>query len=112
MTKKYILRDKKPILEPDIIKWAMWIENADRHVSKTTIQSEDGKEYRVSTVFLGLDHRFFSNDGMPILFETMIFVKDGNSLDYQERYSTWDEAEKGHEEAIKYLKELLTNKKE
>jgi hypothetical protein len=50
----------------------------------------------VSTVFIGLDHNWDGGD--PLLFETMIF---GGPLDqYQERYSTWEQAERGHEEAV------------
>jgi hypothetical protein len=51
----------------------------------------------VSTVFLGLDHRW-GKQGPPILFETMIF--GGVEDQYQERYATWDEAEAGHAKAV------------
>jgi hypothetical protein len=48
-------------------------------------------EVRVSTVFLGIDHAW---EGPPLLFETMVF---GGPLDEEmERYSTWEEAERGH----------------
>lgn len=51
---------------------------------------------RVSTIFLAIDHR--RSDGPPILFETMIF---GGPFDqYQERCSTWEEAEAMHARAI------------
>jgi hypothetical protein len=33
----------------------------------------------------------------------MIFKGD-NCLDYQERYSTWKEAEEGHQKAIEWIK--------
>lgn len=50
----------------------------------------------VSTVWLGLDHRFI-NKGLPLIFETMVFPEKGNYSDLdQERYSTEDEAKKGH----------------
>ena len=57
-------------------------------------------DVQVSTVFLGLDHRF--GDGTPILFETMIF--GGEHDEYQERYETWDEALEGHKRAIEMVK--------
>lgn len=58
----------------------------------------------VSTVFLGIDHSFTLNDtSPPILFETMIF--GGEHSDYCRRYETWDEAQKGHNEIVKALKE-------
>lgn len=54
---------------------------------------------RVSTVFLALDHGY--GDEPPLLFETMIF--GGEHDDYQERYSTWEEAEAGHKRAVKMV---------
>ncbi len=50
----------------------------------------------ISTVFLGLDHNFFDR-GPPLLFETMIFGGEHN--DYQERCSTWEQAEAMHKRA-------------
>jgi hypothetical protein len=48
----------------------------------------------VSTVFLGMDHRF-SGKGPPVLFETLVF---GGPLDgLMERYCTRDEALAGHQ---------------
>jgi hypothetical protein len=56
---------------------------------------------RISTVFLGLDHQF-NEDGPPILFETMIF---GGTCDGQQaRYSTWDQAEKGHRATVEAVR--------
>jgi hypothetical protein len=54
-------------------------------------------EVQVSTVFLGLDHNF-GFGRKPLLFETMIF--GGKHDQYQERYSTYKEAEKGHAVAL------------
>lgn len=69
-------------------------------------------DYRVSTVLLGRDHRFFMNRGatLPIIFETMIFAETdklkGSDLDmYQERYCTKEEALQGHKEACQKAKE-------
>jgi hypothetical protein len=53
---------------------------------------------RVSTVFLGIDHNFLGI-GDPILFETMLFPLSENIMEYQDRYSTWDEAVVGHRKA-------------
>lgn len=46
-------------------------------------------DVRVSTVFLGLNHRW--GPGPPLLFETMLF-SEKRDVDWQERCSTWDEA--------------------
>lgn len=50
----------------------------------------------VSTVFLGIDHGYLERK--PLLFETMIF--GGAHDQYQERCSTWEEAELMHVIAI------------
>ena len=50
-------------------------------------------EVSVSTVFLW---------GHPLLFETMVF---GGKLDQeQKRYSTWEEAERGHAAMVERVK--------
>lgn len=78
---------------PDVLTWGRFFENDDmRRVALT-----ETADWRVSTVFIGLDHRF-SGDGPPLVFETMIF--GGPHDEYQEHYSTWDEAKAGHEKAV------------
>lgn len=88
----YILIDKVPTRCNDLIKWTNWFETADRRVAKT-----DKDDISISTVFLGIDHSFGGNK--PLLFETMVF--GGEYDEYQQRYSTWEEAEQGHEQVCK-----------
>jgi hypothetical protein len=59
-------------------------------------------ECDVSTVWLGLDHNF-RGEGPPIIFETMVFG-EGPYADYQWRYSTEEEARRGHETVVEALK--------
>ena len=88
---KYILINNVPVKEPDILKWGECFKNIEnRRVALTELPNG----YRVSTVFLGLDHNF--GDGSPLLFGTMVF-KGGSSLNGNtERYGTWKKAEAGH----------------
>ena len=72
------------------LEWARTFEQQSRHVAESFIG-----DVRVSTTFLGLDHNFFG-DGPPLLFETMIFGADGKPWDYQERCTTWVQAEAMH----------------
>jgi hypothetical protein len=73
----------------NLITWGEFMETGNRGVGYTQITSE----IAVSTVFLGLDHRFFGK-GPPILFETLVF---GGPLDGEGgRYSSYDDAETGH----------------
>ena len=96
MMNNYILNGKTPVIEPVLLKWAEWFEKAERHIAKTKVG-----EANVSTIFLGIDHNF--TGGIPILFETMVF---GGKLDQEEeRYATWEEAERGHKEMVKRVKE-------
>jgi len=91
----YIPDGHTPIRVPDLLTWAAWFETADRTVKKTSIS--DGAD--VSTVFLGLDHQF--GDGPPLLFETLIFGGDRDGDMW--RYSTWEEAEAGHDAVVDEL---------
>ncbi len=55
---------------------------------------------RISTVFLAFNHNF--DEGPPLLFKTMIF---GGKYDQEQwRYTTWEEAEKGHQLAVNKVK--------
>lgn len=68
------------------------IGTTEWRVAKTNILGA-----KISTVFLGLDHSF--GDKQPILWETMIF---GGWLDeYQERYTSHDDAVLGHARAVR-----------
>lgn len=97
MSDKYILEGKK-VIPCDLMTWAKWFETADRTVAKAEIGDS-----LVSTVFLGIDHS--SGYGPPMLFETMVF---GGSLDQkQDRYSRWEEAERGHEEMCKRVRDAM-----
>lgn len=112
---KYILdKDHNVIPVHDLLEWAKWFEHER---PKQRIGYSDLGEYCVSTVFLGIDHSF--EIGPPLLFETMIFMKDNAYvkgeknifLDYQERYSTWNEAKEGHKRACEHvLQECEKNK--
>lgn len=96
----YILKDKTPVAVTDVIEWGKWFEAANRVVKQTTLP--DGTF--ISTVFLGLNHNY--SGGQPLLFETMIFNSNENREDYQERYTTWEQAEEGHQKAIELVFQL------
>lgn len=73
-------------------------EIAKRYVAKT-----DLGWCWISTVFLGLDHRYGGN-GPPIVFESMAFGINGESDLECKRYSTWNEAIAGHEAMVSICK--------
>ena len=95
----YTLIGQSPVLEPDTLKWAEWFGNSleERIVARTEIDAS-----LVSTVFLGLDHRF-GDEGPPLLFETMIFTDGDAKGVWRRRCSTWLEAEGQHAETLRML---------
>jgi len=94
----YRLDRTQPVPCRDLAEWAEWMRKANRHVGDDRIDP-----LHVSTVFLGLDHRY--GEGEPLLFETMIF--DGADNAYQVRTSTWSQAEKAHAAAITVARSLV-----
>lgn len=92
MRDKYILDGHRAVLCDDLLTWARWLETADRRVARTVVYAD----VTVSTVFLGLDHQY--GNGPPLLFETMIF--GGPHDQEQDRYATWEDAERGHETMV------------
>lgn len=88
----YILDGKTPVPCFDPSTWS--VSRRDKVVGRDQFGA-----VVISTVFLGMDHSF--SGGTPVLFETMIF---GGEYDgYQERYCTWDEAERGHQVACELV---------
>ncbi len=72
-------------------------KNEERRVGESWLN-----DYRISTVFLALDHGDRGENNTPILFETMIFG-DGDLDGETWRYETWEEAERGHMEACEVV---------
>lgn len=98
----YIL-DGDDVRAVDLGSWVEWFagDPIQRLISLTIIDPVTAEQKRtggqadikVSTVFLGIDHRF-GMAGPPILFETMVF---GGLLDQEQmRYATMVEARAGH----------------
>lgn len=92
-----------PVTTDDYITW----ERAKKN--QRNVKQEKINGYYISTVFLGINHSF-KEQSAPVLFETMVFEeregKERQSLqdEYQERYSTWDEALEGHQRAIEWTR--------
>lgn len=76
---------------------AMYEKRDARKVAFTTVGDVD-----ISTVFLAINHAFHPNDP-DLWFETMIF--GGSHDEFQERYTTWEEAEAGHAAAVRLVTE-------
>ena len=102
MSEYYILDNEKNVVSTnDMKEWGQMFNNTDkRRVARTELKDN----VEVSTVFLGLDHQW--GDGPPLLFGTMTFGSEWDECQW--RYSTWDEAVKGHNEIVSKIKAGLT----
>lgn len=111
----YILNDDGTTKKVGLMEWAHWFQNFDK---RSIAQYERGG-YRVSTIFLGIDHSF-GRRGPPLLFETKCFddqreVREVNGLLYRTmgedydgaRYATKDDALIGHARYVKELNKML-----
>jgi hypothetical protein len=96
--KKYFLNPDHTYRECGLMEWGQQLETIDVHVGDTEING-----CRVSTVWLGTDHNFWL-EGPPLVFETMVFQPRGHDI-YLERYTTWEQAEEGHQRAIQWVKD-------
>lgn len=103
----YVLIGQTPVPAKDVLEMAnMFGDDFNRRVKLTKVGP-----VTVSTVFLGINHQF--GDGPPILFETMAWIDmeheaygkkyDRNWENYQERCSTWLEAEEMHRRAVEHF---------
>lgn len=64
--------------------------------------------YRVSTVFLGIDHGHGDDYG-PILFETMVFKGDSSEDLFCKRYGTWDDAFESHGNVVECISNSINS---
>lgn len=108
----YILEGHTPVPCDDALLWWDWFKDGERRrVGKTEVGA-----FTVYTTFLGIDHNFgrlFAGIGEPLLFETMVDYprhtpiegpRDHGWLDLQKQYSTWEQAEAGHERAVLFIR--------
>lgn len=106
LMRQYTLVNRTP-MPVDYDRWAHEMEKRYECAKRTGIDPWRVAETviggtSISTEFLGLNHRFIGS-GPPLLFETMIF---GGRLDnFQDRCSTWDEAEAMHAEAVALVRQ-------
>ena len=76
-----------------------------KKVAYDELKDRNGDDGNVSTVFLGLDHSW--SGGKPVLWETMIF--GGEHDEYQARYTTYEDALEGHQEALNLVNNVVSS---
>lgn len=102
----YALDENNNVFRADMNEWAKCFKKDTFIVKQEHIDNKF-----VSTVFLGIDHNFnllYADDDKdeykPHIFETMVFNEGEGREQYCDRYSTWKEAEEGHQRAIQWVK--------
>ena len=98
----YKLDENKNVVKSSLEEWSTFIEGGFPTNYWIVAKSDVGR-YKVSTVFIGMCFDFNSFNGNPNVFETMVFDENEHGI-YQTRYSTWKEAESGHQRAIEWVK--------
>ena len=97
----YILDENNKPIKSTVIEASQWQKI---NLDKKAVKQEYIDDVFVSTVFLGLDHSFpWNEDKTPVLWETMIFGGE-HDQNYQERYSSYEEALEGHQKAVELVK--------
>lgn len=91
----YFLNDDHTYRPCDLMEWANQFEFMSRHVADDEIN-----KCRVSTVWTGFNQNHFA--GLPLVFETNVFNQLGEPI-HKKLYSTWKQAEAGHQEAIDWV---------
>lgn len=97
MSDKYVLNaDNSVTRMDDLVEWSRRFETDERRIAQTRMP--DGRW--VSTVFLGLDHRF-GEGGSPLVFETMVFPSEKNlDEEWVQRCSTYAQALEQHKRGV------------
>ncbi len=96
----YALDENRNPVPVSVLEWEFKFDDDARIVKQETVSG-----IYVSTVFVGVDYSF-GMGGPPLVFETMAFDDRGDMSDniVCHRYATWNEALKGHNEIVSWVK--------
>jgi len=98
----YILDENKNVVKCSVEDFEKWVSIPGNKI----IKQEYCRNFKISTVFLGMDHSYNSN--ISLWFETMIFNENDQDV-YCERYTTYDQAVEGHEYSKRAFFEDITS---
>jgi hypothetical protein len=98
--------DGRTPVQTDFIGYMEWAESVGGLSAKVKVDTIG--ETTVSTVFLDQFALSADRNREPKLFETLVSYPDGEQ-NVERRYTTWDEAERGHEEILEALTPGSTN---
>ncbi len=98
----YRLEGRTPVEVIDPIEWATWMEASDRRVAYDEFEGIE-----VSTVFYGVNMNLWV--GIPLVFETAVFTNQ--CIEHVGRYSTWEQAEAGHQKVVDLMRKKMVKAK-
>lgn len=87
----YVLEGRKVVPCKRMSDWGGLINNPGARTVAVTYT----KNYRVSTMFVGMEGFERDDKGNPLVFETMVFCDGEHDQDCY-KYGTWEDAFKGH----------------
>ena len=92
----YILNKENQPVRSTTIDYVKWLEENPERIA---VKQEHVDDVYISTVFLGLNYSWESD--ISGLWETMIF--GGEHDQYQERYTSYEDALEGHQKALNLI---------
>lgn len=105
MSNYYILNENKEVIESTEDEWSDFFK--DRLKTKNSLVKQQAVNGNwVSTVFLSSNDSLDDNELK--IFETMVFNIHHREI-YCKQYSTYKEAEIGHEKAVQWVKDGCKN---
>lgn len=107
-TRYYRLGDDRVPVEVSADEWKNSSSRTNVEVAQTKLESR-GVIATISTMFTGLDHSH--GGGPPMVFGTWILSNQPELHEKEWRYSTWEDAQKGHMTAYKYTMEWIAEHK-
>lgn len=90
-----------------VYRWSALFSSYSYKCVAVTSWNQGGRSYRVSTVWMGINHGW-GDTPEPIIFETMVFSDDETIDTWCTRYSTEDEARAGHNSVVSLLQATVS----
>lgn len=81
-----------------------WMECREKMRLEKKVAQETVNGKWISTVWLGIASTF-NHEGKPNLYLTSVLDDDNLNSIHDVRHATWDEAEKGHQKAVQWVKD-------
>ena len=99
---RFVLREGRPVLEPDAVVWKQWLKASEKD---RLVARSEFRDMQVITEFTGIDDIPRLVPGPPQLFKTTVI--GGNGAGMFRAYVTAGEAKSGHKLMLKLLRKYF-----